>query len=152
MTSDNIQDGDWSVVKDFSVKIAEAQCAGDEAGSDYLARELLRYLMVLEQKYGAAASIVATRADYVDSTAERIRLLEQAWALARKRSDWANCVFVSSSLAAAHVEELGVMLTGRRWLALLEESLEHYWDEDEYKELKRLKAYFDGEHIGGDEG
>ena len=143
MTSDGISDSDWGIVKDFSTKVAEAQCAGDEAGSESLARELLRHLAVLEGKYGLIPSIVATRADYVDDEAERIRLLEQAWILARKRSDWANCVFISSSLAGAYIEELASISIGRRWLGLLEESLEHYWDEDEYKEMQRLKIHLE---------
>jgi hypothetical protein len=147
MTSDGISDSDWETVRNLSAKVAQAQCAGCDAESDSHARELLRYLAVLEAKYGATASILATRADYVDDRAERIRLLELAWNVAKERSDWANCVFTSSSLAVAYIEELGSISKGIKWLRVFEESLEHYWDDDEHNEMLRLRKLID--QIGG---
>jgi hypothetical protein len=73
MTSDGITRSDWDTVGDYAARIANAVCSQPEqmAGARALTRDLLDYLDCLERSYGRLPSMLATRADYVSSTAER---------------------------------------------------------------------------------
>jgi len=115
MTSDGISTKDWDVVKDFAAKIANAICGNKDLASHNLTMDLFRYLEIIEKKYGTLPSILATRADYIRETSKRVKLLEQAWGLAKKMSDKANLVLVSSSLAEFFIEELGKAPEGKKW-------------------------------------
>ena len=105
MTTDGISTEDWEVVKDFAAKIANAVCAEDNANSQRLTEDLLRYLERLETKYGRLPSIIATKADYTTELNQRVQLLKQAYALAKQSNDKVNMTLTASSLAQLFVEE-----------------------------------------------
>jgi hypothetical protein len=106
MTNDGISKEDWDEVIDLSAKIANAICSDDEALSNLLSTRLLRILDALERKYGRLPGILATRADCIDDSQERIALFEEAWRIANDREDRFNLVLIASSLAELHIEEL----------------------------------------------
>ena len=139
MTSDGISKEDWDEVIDLSAKIANASSAEDEVLGQLLTTRLLRVLDSLERKYGRCPGILATRADRVDDSRDKIALFEEAWRIANHGEDRFNLVLIASSLAELHIEELNDTSSGARWLARLEEALENHWDDGEYQELQRLR-------------
>lgn len=140
MTSDGLSDEVWEEVVALSADIANAVVANDDRLAGAITKKLLRHLNELERKYGALPSILAAKAECVNTSEEQITLLERAWSAASKLSDMENLVLISSSLAQLCVEELHDCDQGRKWLTLLETSLENYWDDDEYRELERLRV------------
>jgi hypothetical protein len=139
MTSDGISTEDWEVVKDFAAKIATAACADDNAKSQRLTEDLLRYLERLETKYGKRPSIIATKADYTTDLNQRVQLLKQAYALAKQSDDKVNMTLTASSLAQLFVEEALDVPSAESWLALLSDALGDSWDDLEHQELLRLQ-------------
>jgi hypothetical protein len=59
----------------------------------------------LEEKYGPLPSLLATRADYVDSPEEREYLLLRAYEQARALNDLKNLVEIAESLASFYIED-----------------------------------------------
>jgi hypothetical protein len=142
-TADGISKEDWDEVLDLSSKIANAASAEDEALGQLLTTRLLRVLDSLERKYGRLPAILATRADYIDDSREKIALFEEAWRIANDREDRFNLVLIASSLAVLQIEELNDTSSGARWLKRMEEALENHWDDGEHQELQRLRKLLD---------
>lgn len=140
MTSDGISTNDWEVVKEFAAEIANARCANDETTSDITAQKLLRYLDHLEAKYGKLSSILATRADYTSDLRQRVRLLQEAYELARISNDRENLTLTAAALAQLFVEEVGDVSSGEKWLASLADALGNKWDDMEHQEFKKLST------------
>jgi len=151
-TTDGISLADWEEVVQLAAEIANATYSEDKALVKTLTNNLSRFLKSLEKKYGELPSILEAMADCTDDVTERVRLLERAWQIAGERSDKANLVFISSSLAQLYVEELKEVPTGRKWLNQLEECLENHWDDGEYQEFQRLRQLFEQEKLGIQEG
>jgi len=145
MTSDGISTRDWNGILDISARIANAAMADDECLSKTLKEKLLAELQKLEIKYGTLPSIIATKADCVDSVDERIALLKRALMLASERGDEKNQVFITSSISQIYVEEIHDLIEGTEWVSMLEDLLEKYWDEEEYAESRRLRGMISSE-------
>jgi hypothetical protein len=136
MTSDAISDEDWEPVRELAEKVAGVAECDDKLREKYSA-ELLKYLTVLESKYGEMPSILATKADYVSSPSVRLSLLKLAFNRAKAIGDNKNATYISSSLAETYVE-LGDKEASENWLQELENALGDYWDDDEYKTYSQL--------------
>jgi hypothetical protein len=147
-TSDGISRADWEEVVELAAEIANAACSDNQEMVQTLTRNLSKLLGVLETKYGELPSILEARATCTDDLPERVRLLERAWQVAGQRSDIANLVFISSSLAQLYVEELKEMTMGHLWLNHLEKCLGNHWDEEEHQELQRLRRLSEYEKLG----
>ena len=141
MTSDGIETADWDKVHELALAIAN--CSEDKsADADEFARtrgRLFSLLDELEGKYGARPSLLATRADYVDSPVERERHLRRAYDAARELDDVKNLVWVASSLASYYMEEASDLDEGAQWLGALREHLLICPDEHEQAEVQRLE-------------
>jgi len=137
MTPDRVPSADWDLIHELAVEIANADKEEEEAR--YRAR-LLEYLEVLERKYGAIPSILATRADYVDDINTRRNLLQQAFRAARDRSDHHNELLIASSLSQLEIEISKDIVEGEKWLKAFEEALGGHEDEFEKWEFKRLTS------------
>ncbi len=135
MTSDGISTEDWDRVHQLAPAIVNE---GDTAESDSARAELLAYLDDLEAKYGTLPSIVATRADYVRDVAESVSLLKKAYALAAKREDSVNAVYVASSLTSAYIEARDVP-EAEYWLGRLGEALRRAGDESDVQDYQDLE-------------
>jgi hypothetical protein len=141
VTSDGIETADWEKVHELAVAIAN--CSEDKsADADEFGRtrgRLFSLLDELEGKYGARPSLLATRADYVDSSVERERHLRRAYDAARELDDVKNLVWVASSLASYYMEEASDLDEGAQWLGALREHLLISPDEHEEAEVQRLE-------------
>jgi hypothetical protein len=111
-TSDGISTDDWDRVHELSVDLFNAV----DADKETVRAALLQYLDQLEEKYGLLASIVATRADFVDDSHAKRLLLHQAYELAQTHADGMNTLFVAHSLAEYYLEEAGNVIDGGLWL------------------------------------
>jgi hypothetical protein len=140
MTSDGISTEDWEVVQDYASKIANAACADDERTSDFVTEKLLRYLECLEAKYGKLPGILATRADYTSDLSQRLKLLQEAYDLARQSNDKENLTLTASSLARLFVDEVGDATSAEKWLASLADALGDKWDDLEHQEFQTLSG------------
>ncbi len=139
VTSDGIETADWDKVHELAVAIANCSAEADADAFAQTRGQLLSLLDELEGKYGARPSLLATRADYVDSPVERERHLRRAYDAARELDDVRNLVWVASSLASYYMEEARDLDEGARWLGALREHLFICPDEHEQAEVKRLE-------------
>ena len=121
-TSDGIRTEDWDVAHALAVEIVNA----GSGRADEVRQQLLSYLEMLEQRYGALPSILATRADYLapDDPA-REELLIRAHAAAESRGDTANVVLAAQSLAELFLEWRRLP-DADRWLTHLREYEERF--------------------------
>ena len=71
MTPDGISADDWRRVHELAVEVVNLSADDDGTASDEAAERLLDVLDDLQRKYGPLPSILATRADYVASSADR---------------------------------------------------------------------------------
>ena|SRR5260370_1875668 len=106
-TSDGIKSQDWDPIRALAADYANRVISGDQKGARDVKRSLSAQLRALEKKYGRSPSVLATMADYVHGTERRVKLLEEAWAVAQQRRDDVNLVFISSSLAETFAEDVG---------------------------------------------
>src|SRR4051812_19878088 len=116
MTSDGIKTDDWDRVKDLACQVANASSHGDDEASARYTERLVMLLDEFQEKYGELPSILATKADYIDNTSDRLQLLRRAYELAEARQDKSNRVLIASSLAQIYVEELADLERGSVWL------------------------------------
>lgn len=117
MTSDGISKVDWDELHLLAVDVANAETDEEER----LAREsLLRHLSMLETRYGRRPSLLATRADYVDTDAEAERLLLEAYEVAGAFRDVANLKEVALSLSTLYAIQLRDLERARHWLETAE--------------------------------
>lgn len=103
-------------------------------------QELLKYLELLETKYGELPSLLATKADYETDLYEQIRLLQKAYDLAKAADDRANVTLIASSLVELFAEEAKDPLLAQQWLGPLADAIGEKWNDVEHKEYKSLVA------------
>ena len=77
----------WARVHQKACDIANASLMEDEIMGRVQTMGMKEVLDELEEKFGVHPAILATRADYVDDPAERLRLFTEALALARENGD-----------------------------------------------------------------
>ena len=116
MTSDGISTEDWNDVHELAVKIVN-HCFAENHTAEARARaSLMALLDRLDRKYGQRPSLLATRADYVESADECERLLLMAFSEAERINDAENRMLVAHSLASLYIEELRQLDEGAKWL------------------------------------
>jgi hypothetical protein len=136
-TSDGITTEDWDIVHEIAVEIVNAP----DSEKQHHAEELLRYLEVLEAKYGPLPSILATRADYLaDEDPAREELLLRAHALADARNDSGSVVCSAQSLAKLYLHKRD-LTEANRWLNRMRECLVPRNDAD-HSEYERIRAEY----------
>jgi hypothetical protein len=134
-TPDGIGADDWDVVHQLALDCVNAP--DDEKES--VRHRLLVYLDTLEARYGSLPSILATRADYLDSDdPKRLELLLRAYELAESRRDRVNALFVAHSLAELHLENRQAE-DANRWLSRMRERLADVDDHGLAKDYERLR-------------
>jgi hypothetical protein len=109
-TSDGITDYDWQRVHEIALRIAN-----DDDREDVSRAALLSLLDELEETYGPLPSLLATRADYVESTEDREGLLHVAFAEAERLGDSRNMQLVAHSLVEYYAEETLDLGQGECW-------------------------------------
>jgi hypothetical protein len=134
-TPDGIETQDWDVVHTLAVEIVNAR----EPQRGEYKEQLLIFLRELEKKYGSLPSILATRADYLDSgDPAREELLLRAHVTAAGAGDVANMVYSAQSLVELFLEWRRLP-EADRWLNRLREYV------DRCKE--NVVSYFDYETL-----
>ena len=124
MTPDGISTEDWDRVHALALEIVNTSADDDEAASDAASLRLRELLDELQEKYGPLPSLLATRGDYGSDPVERDYWLAAAYEGAKRRGDAKNLVWIASSLATLHVEEICDPAKGAEWLTLLEQHLQ----------------------------
>lgn len=140
MTPDGISSDDWNRVRELAAEIVNLSGADRYEASDQVARELVEFLVALENKYGPLPSLLATRADYVESAAEREHLLLAGYRESERRGDIKNQGWIAHSLASHYVEGVPDDGEGERWLLIAEKHLRAFPDEYVEEDLHRLRA------------
>jgi hypothetical protein len=107
MTSDGINDDDWDRIHELAVDIVNCSANEDQAGEARARSALIVLLDRLDEKYGVKPSLLATRADYVDSAEEKQRLLMTAYSEAERIADHLNRQLIAHSLAEFYIETAG---------------------------------------------
>jgi hypothetical protein len=125
--------------------VVNLSAAGDVASSDAAAVRLLSLLDTLQEKYGPLPSLLATRADYVDSPEDREYLLLRAYDEARILEDLKNLLEISESLASFYIEHRSDYRNGEHWLRKLEEHLQLFHDPLLADEAVRLREILNGQ-------
>jgi hypothetical protein len=143
VTTDGISTRDWDTVKDYAAKIANATAGEDTDCLARLTTELLTYLDCLEDKYGKRPSVLATRADYLDDSSARAKMLGEAFRLAKSVNDRRNITLIASSLAEMFLEERRDIAQGEIWVAELGASIGDLWDDDDHELFRRLQEKLD---------
>ncbi len=77
----------WSRVHQKALDIVNASLMEDEIMVGVHTVEMMEVLDQLEEEFGVHPAILATRADYVEDSTERLRLFTEALALARESGD-----------------------------------------------------------------
>jgi hypothetical protein len=139
MTSDGISDADWDRVHELAGELVDA-CEREEEDVEVSARQkLLAFLDHLDQVYGPKASLLATRADFVESSDDREALLQSAYSEADRLNDTTNKILVAQSLAEFYLEGVLDHEKGATWLATWRFQLGRTATEYDREELKRLE-------------
>ena len=118
MTSDGISTEDWNEVHELAVEIVNHSAAEDHMAKARARASLMAVLDRLDQTYGKRPSLLATRADYVESPTERERLLLTAFSEAERSKDRENRMLVAESLTSLYLEELRNLDEGAKWLGV----------------------------------
>jgi hypothetical protein len=140
VTPDGITTEDWDRVHDLALEVANTSGESDHVSSANATLRLRAHLDALQKKYGPLPTLLATRADYVDTSEEREYWLLAAYEQASIRSDAKNLIWISSSLAALYVEDLTDPVKGAEWLARLDQYLQATPDDSESQEAIRLQV------------
>ena len=140
MTTDSISADDWRRVKELTAEIVTLSGEDRYEASDQATHALLDLLVVLQDKYGPLPSLLAMRADYVYSVEERETLLQAAHREAVLRADVRNQAWVAYALAAHYLDAVRSDTQGEPWLAIAEQSLRQFDDEQVAEELARLRG------------
>ncbi|CEI78109.1 hypothetical protein F8135_23735 [Pseudomonas aeruginosa] len=128
-TSDGITDSDWESIIISAEEIAEL--TGREIDARFAQKKILSQLDRLEKKYGRLPTILSTKADYIDSTDERLSLLKEAYITADEIQDKKNKVFISGSIIEIYLELPEKKSFAQYWLEKFESDLKDY-PKDEY--------------------
>jgi hypothetical protein len=139
VTSDGISTEDWSDVHELAARIVNHSAAEDHAAEARAHASLMALLDRLDQKYGQRPSLLATRADYVESPDERERLLLMAFSEAERINDAGNRMLVAHSLASLYIEELRHLDEGARWLGVWRQELSDNPARRDRDEVARLE-------------
>lgn len=144
-TSDGITTGDWDMVHELAVNIANASFRterGDEVEGmvESYKMELLSYLDSLSKKYGPLPSILSTRADYIDDITQQVELLHEAYRLAKARGDVRNELYVASSLARLYIKDIRQIQEGEKWLERYREHLD-IGDDSDREDCEELDGF-----------
>jgi len=137
-TPDGIANHEWNRVRQLATAVLDATNREQES---HCRSRLFAYLELLEDKYGAKASILATRADFCEDLHRRNELLHRAYASAEATDDAHNALYVAHSLAELHLDELGALDEGAKWLECMRGYLvrvDDGWFVEEYDRLRRL--------------
>lgn len=94
----------------------------------------------LDEKYGPKPSLLATRADYVESASEKKRLLHIAYSEADRIRDHRNREMTAHSLAQFYIDEVGDLDSGAKWLGIWRIELGVEPGEFDRTELTRLEG------------
>ena len=140
MTSDGIETADWDRVHELALDIVNASLAGDDAAEAGARTLLLSVLDEFDRKYGRKASLLATRADYVESSEDRERLFLAAYEEAERIGDDTNRGLIAHSLAEFYLDEIKDAERGTTWLGLWRDHLGVEPDEYDREELSRLEG------------
>src|SRR4051812_18466124 len=104
MTSDGISSDDWDKIHACALDVVNASSANDAHDGAHALAELFQILDELETKYGRKPSLLATRADFVESSEERARLFEEAYEEAQRINDPQNMEAIAHSLTEFYLE------------------------------------------------
>jgi hypothetical protein len=148
VTSDGISTEDWNEVHELAVEIVNHSAAEDPTAEARARASLIALLDRLEQKYGQRPSLLATRADYVESPTERERLLLRAFSEADRIKDNDNRLLVAESLASLYLEQLHNLDEGAKWLGVWRHELGDDPVRRDREEVSRLQRILLG---GGDQ-
>jgi hypothetical protein len=121
---------DWQRVQKIASAVADATARDAESDRRSLEKQMLALLDSLERQYGRNSTIVATRADYTDEPARRLRLLRQAYSHAKRASDVRNLWLVACSLAEYYIEEKPDVREAQHWLKTMRAQLRRAPDSD----------------------
>lgn len=143
-TSDGISTEDWDKVHELALDIANASLRAEKGEEvkgvvEAYKMELLNHLDSLARKYGSLPTILATRADYIDDTADKIRLFNEAYTSAKTHGDIHNKLAVASSLARLYIEDLQQPHEGKKWLEVFGECLKKIGDDSDMEEYEELQ-------------
>ena len=144
MTSDGIDDADWSQVHELALDVANSSTAVEDANAVRARESLFALLDQLDRKYGPKPSLLATRADYVDSLESRDDLLHIAYGEAERTGDGTNLILVAHSLAEFYIEEVPNLEQGAAWLRAWRDQLGVASSEEDRAELARLECIVRG--------
>lgn len=148
MTSDGVEASDWDRVHYLALAVANASSAGDDVAGERAQIQLIAALDELDLKYGPKPSLLATRADYVESSKVRQRLLRTAYDLALRIRDDRNVELIAHSLAAFYLEEVGDIGQGASWLGIWRNRLGLGASEDDQAEFMRLEELMSDQGTG----
>lgn len=138
MTSDGIITTDWEQVQELACEIVNTSSTGNEQASLEATERLLLLLDTLQEKYGELPSILATKADYLDDTTERVCLLKRAYERAGVLLDNDNLLLICFSIAEIYIDELTDLENSQIWLQTLERNLaDSLGDSEDLNNLKR---------------
>lgn len=138
MTPDGITNRDWALVKHTAYKLANATASNDCRSAARANRSLFALLGRLEAKYGPRPSLLATRADYMPSSREKLALLLRAHKLAKMSHDGLNVELICSSLAKLYLDDMCCLKEGKKWLARYKEALARNHESGEHRTLREL--------------
>ena len=144
MTSDGIEDADWASVHELAVEIVNCAMNDEPVDQARYVESLFTLLDQLERKYGPKPSLLATRADYVDSSESREVLLQAAYAEALRTQDSRNLTLVAHSLAEFYIGELQDTDRGAAWLRTWSDQLGESAAPEDRSELARLYVLLQG--------
>lgn len=140
MTSDGVTDADWERVHELALKVVNSSLADDLSTAARAQESLIVLLNELDEKYGPKPSLLATRADYVESASEKKRLLHIAYSEADRIRDHRNREMTAHSLAQFYIDEVGDLDSGAKWLGIWRIELGVEPGEFDRTELTRLEG------------
>jgi hypothetical protein len=140
MTPDGIAGADWDAVHELTLEMLNCAAAEDPSPLSRARASLMELLDRLDQKYGAKPSLLATRADFVDSSDEKERLLLAAYSEAERIADAMNRELIAHSLAQFYIDEIGSVDEGRKWLGVWRDELGIQPGAHDVGELARLES------------
>jgi hypothetical protein len=139
MTPDGIEDADWDRIHALAVDIVSHSAREEEAEEARARALLLALLDDLDRKYGPRPSLLATRADYVESSEHRERLLRIAYAEAERLADDSNRQLIAHSLTEFYIEEVHNFDEGATWLGTWRDQLGIAPNRHDRAEVSRLE-------------
>ncbi len=96
MAPEGIWSNDWAKVHGLAVAAANAE---SDQEIDAASRRMRLYLEDLRHSYGDVPALLATMADYCDTSTEAEALLLEAYDSARQQCDEDECALIAMSLA-----------------------------------------------------